>query len=262
MKAEPLVSIITPTYNSSQFIADTIKSVINQTYKNWELIIIDDASSDTTISIIETYNKSESKIKLIQNKVNQGAGITRNIGIDEAKGDFIAFLDGDDLWRPNKLKLQIAFMRLHKADICFSSYDLINETGEFLNKTVKALPKLTYKKCLTCNYIGNLTGIYNVKTLGKIYAPILRKRQDWLLWLRAIKKSGKPALGIEESLAVYRLRDESISSNKLNLLKYNYWVYRKGLGFSIVKSTYYLLIIFMYEYFFLKPKQTITSKRM
>ena len=122
---------------------------------------------------------------------------------------------------------------------------------------VQALPILTYKKHLKSNYIGNLTGIYNAIVLGKITSPNLRKRQDWLLWLNAIKASGKPAKSVQESLAFYRVRENSISSNKIELLKHNYWVYRKGLGFSVLKSMY-SMVIFLMEHFFIKRKQTVT----
>lgn len=248
------ISIITPTYNSQNFIKETVNSVINQTYKNWELIVIDDASNDNTIKIVNQFIKTNPNICLLQNKQNSGAAITRNRGIEAAKGDLIAFLDADDLWKPEKLEKQVAFMSANDCDVCFSSYDLMNEDGIRLNKQIKALSILTYKKLLRSNYIGNLTGIYNAKSLGKITAPNLRKRQDWLIWLEAVKKSGKPVLGIEESLAIYRVRESSISSNKLNLVKYNYWVYKKGLGFSTIKSVY-SLIVFLFEHFFVKSKQ-------
>ncbi|GAL89126.1 putative N-acetylgalactosaminyl-diphosphoundecaprenol glucuronosyltransferase [Jejuia pallidilutea] len=152
-------------------------------------------------------------------------------------------------------------MLAYNANVSFSSYDLMTENGKHLSKTVKALPKLSYKKFLKCNYIGNLTGMYNAKTLGKIYAPNLRKCQDWLLWLSAVKKSNKPAIGLKESLAIYRVRKNSISANKFNLLKYNYLVYRRGLGFSVLKSLY-CLTLFLAEYFFVKSKQTVTSQKM
>lgn len=257
MKA--LVSIITPMYNSEAFISETIKSFINQTYKNWELLLIDDDSSDNTIQTIKPFLEEYPNIKLIQNRENLGAAISRNKGIEAAKGEYIAFLDADDIWKSKKLEKQLAFMEENKCDVCFSSYDLINEKAEPLNKTVKALKSLSYKKLLKCNYVGNLTGIYNAKILGKITSPDLRKRQDWLLWLKAIEKSGKPALGIQESLAYYRIRKNSMSSNKLNLIKYNYWVYKKGLGFSTIASVYRMLI-FLIEHVFVKSRQIVISE--
>ena len=132
----PLVSIITPTYNSEKFINETIGSVLKQTYKNWELILIDDASTDDTLRIIKSYIKNNFNISLICNSSNQGAGVSRNKGILEAKGDFIAFLDADDTWKPNKLKTQIKFMIENNVDVCYSSYDLIDEDGIKLNKRV------------------------------------------------------------------------------------------------------------------------------
>ncbi|MBC3758480.1 glycosyltransferase family 2 protein [Hyunsoonleella sp. SJ7] len=261
METAPLVSIITPTFNSDAYIDQTIQSVLNQSQSNWELLLIDDASTDSTVETIKNYLKKHSNIKLIQNEKNHGTAISRNKGIEHAKGDYIAFLDADDLWKPRKLEKQINFMSKNNCDICFSSYDLMDESGALLHKTVVALPELSYQKFLRCNYIGNLTGIYNTKVLGKIYTPNLRKRQDWLLWLKAVKKSKKPALGIQEPLGVYRIRKNSISSNKFNLLKYNYLVYKKGLSFSTAKSLYYLALFF-FEYFFVKSKQTVRSSGM
>lgn len=255
------MSIITAIYNSEKFISDTILSVIEQTYTNWELILIDDNSQDKTLQKIKPFLLKNPKITLIKNNVNLGAAYTRNKGIEASKGNFIAFLDGDDVWKKNKLEVQLNFMEVNNCYVSFSSYEQIDETGKPLNKLVKAIPSLPYKKHLKSNYIGNLTGIYNAEVLGKIIAPNLRKRQDWLLWLAAIKKSGKPALGIEESLAYYRVRKNSMSSNKLELVKHNYWVYKKGLDFSTIKSTYYMLL-FLIEHFFIKSKQTISINKI
>ena len=247
-------------FNSEAFISETINSVVNQTYKNWELILIDDCSNDKTLEILKQFIPQHPNIKFLKNDINLGAAISRNVGIEAAQGKYIAFLDADDLWKPTKLQVQIEFMQTNNCDVCFSSYEQIDEVGIPLNKLTKALPELTYQKYLKSNYIGNLTGIYNAKNLGKITAPNLRKRQDWLVWLSAIKKSGKPAKGIRESLAYYRVRKDSMSSNKINLLKHNYWVYKKGLGFSTLKSIGYMLI-FLNEHFFVKSKQTVSINR-
>jgi len=248
-------------FNSEAYISETINSVINQIYTNWELLLIDDGSDDKTIAIANQFIVQNPNIKLLKNNANLGAAISRNKGIEAAKGKYIAFLDADDLWKPNKLHTQIEFMEAQNCDVCFSSYEQIDNTGKPLNKLIKALPELTYQKYLKSNYIGNLTGVYNAKVLGKIKAPNLRKRQDWLLWLAAIKTSGKPAKGIGESLAYYRVRKDAMSSNKINLLKYNYWVYRKGLGFSTLNSVYYMLI-FLNEHFLVKSKQVISINKI
>jgi glycosyltransferase involved in cell wall biosynthesis len=248
-----MVSIITPSYNSEKFIEATIWSVINQTYSNWELIIVDDCSTDLSCELIESFVQDDNRIKLITHKENLGAGRARNRAIKEAKGDYIAFLDADDLWEPQKLETQLVFMKANSATICFSSYMLMDELGTDLNKVVEALPVIDYSKQLKCNYIGNLTGIYNVAVLGKLYMPKIKKRQDWVMWLKAIKKAGE-AKGIIDVLATYRVRKDSISSNKIEMIKHNYKVYRKALGFGRIKSTVWL-IKFLYEYFFIKSKQ-------
>ncbi|WP_046755352.1 glycosyltransferase family 2 protein [Kordia jejudonensis] len=252
---QPLVSVITPTYNAELFITQTIDSVRAQSYKNWEMVIVDDASADTTTDILKKYSELDHRIKFHALETNSGAAIARNTAIEKASGSYIAFLDADDLWMPEKLSKQIVFMQEKDIDVCFSSYELMDEAGISLGKMVKALPKVDFSKMLKSNYVGNLTGIYNAETLGKVYMPNIRKRQDWALWLTLIKKVGF-AYSIQEPLAKYRLRENSISSNKLNLLKYNYTIYRKALKFGAFKSTVYLLR-FLIEHFFIKPQQTV-----
>ncbi|WP_299776572.1 glycosyltransferase family 2 protein [uncultured Formosa sp.] len=253
---QPLVSIITPVYNAEKFISQTIETVLSQTYTNWELILVDDGSSDNSLQIISKFTAAHKNIFLFKNAENSGAAITRNRGMEEAKGKYIAFLDADDIWFPTKLDKQIGMMEAKHLDVSFSSYNLMDAEGHSLEKKVKALEQLTYKKLLKCNYVGNLTGIYNAQTLGKIYTKNLRKRQDWLLWLAAVKKTKQPVLGIQESLANYRLQSDSMSANKFGLIKYNYSVYKTGLQFSTVKSLYYM-VLFLYEYLFVKSKNTI-----
>ena len=254
---ESLVSIITPTYNSEKFIEQTIQSVQAQHYTNWEMIIVDDASVDHTIKIVETIQKEDSRIKIIRLNENSGAGIARNKGIEKAQGDFIAFLDADDLWKPEKLLKQLNFMISNDILVSYCSYELVDEKGKLLNVTINVLPEIDTSKILKSNYIGNLTGVYNAKKLGKIYMPVIRKRQDWGLWLKCIQQAGR-AIGIQEVLASYRVRTDSISSNKWNLLKYNYLFYRKACKFGRLKSGIYL-IRFLFEHFFIKSKLITTT---
>jgi len=255
-KSSPIVSVVTPVYNAALFLEKTIQSVLNQTYPHWELLLIDDCSTDTSFEIAKGYSEKDSRIKSYQLSENQGAGIARNLGIKEASGSYIAFLDADDLWFPEKLQKQVDFMINNHCNICYSSYQLMNEDGSLQSEIVEALPNLTYKKLLKSNYIGNLTGIYNVEVLGKIYAPTIRKRQDWALWLTALKIE-KKAMGIKEPLAYYRLRKDSISKNKTALLKYNYAVYNKVLGFNPIMSLC-MMTVFLWEHFFVKSKQIKT----
>ncbi|QDO93144.1 glycosyltransferase family 2 protein [Formosa sediminum] len=256
----PLVSVVTPVFNAEKFIAQTIQSVISQTYTNWELILVDDGSVDKSLEIISDFQKKHSNIFLYKNVQNSGAAITRNKGMAEAKGAYIAFLDADDFWLPEKLEIQIGLMESRQLEVSFSSYNLMDANGNLLGQHVQALKKLTYNKLLKCNYIGNLTGVYNAERLGKIYTKNLRKRQDWLLWLEAVKRTKQPVIGIQEPLANYRLQPNSMSANKLGLIKYNYSVYKTGLNFSTVKSVYFMLL-FIYEYIFVKSKNTIETPK-
>ena len=230
-----LVSVIMPAYNSAEFITEAILSVQKQTYPDWELLVIDDASKDFTLSKVQTLAKEDPRIKILENKKNKGTGFSRNKGIRAAQGDFIAFLDADDLWKANKLETQLEFMKSNELSVSYSSYERIAENGQKRNEIIEALPYLTYQKLLKANYVGNLTGMYDVRQLGKIYAPDVRKRQDWALWLEAIKKGGT-AKGIKEPLALYRMRRNSISGNKLEMLGHNFRIYHHVLGYSYFKS--------------------------
>jgi len=251
-----MVSVIMPTYNSAVFIGAAIQSVQNQTYLNWELFVIDDSSNDSTLASVENFVSLDSRIKLYQNTKNAGAGASRNTGIKAAKGSFITFLDADDLWKPEKLEIQVNFMLKNNLAMSFSSYLLMTETGELLPEIVEALPELSYQKLLRSNYVGNLTGMYNADKIGKIYSPTLRKRQDWGLWLSVLEKAGS-AMGIHQPLAVYRLRKNSISNNKTALLKYNFQIYNTVLGYDFLKSCKYMYR-FLWEHFMVKNKQVKT----
>lgn len=240
-------------FNNEAVIKKTITSVLNQTHTNWELLLINDASLDQTIEIVKSFSESDSRIKLFQHSENKGAAEARNLGTKSATGKYIAFLDADDLWKENKLELQVEVLNDGAADVCFGSYEWMNSKSVPLNKKVQALEQLPYNKLLKANYIGNLTGIYNCESLGKIYTKNLKKRQDWLLWLEALKRSKRPAIGISETIAYYRISEGSLSSKKTNLIKHNFNVYRKGLGFSYPKSLG-CLILFFYEHLFVKKK--------
>jgi teichuronic acid biosynthesis glycosyltransferase TuaG len=247
-----LISIITPSFNSEKFIVETIQSVQNQTYQNWEMIIVDDCSTDRTVSIIEQFVKNDDRIHLFQLDKNSGAGIARETALSNAKGDYIAFLDADDLWKPLKLEKQLQFLKEHKAHFTFSFYECIDEKGNALNRIVEAPRNLTYHQLFFCNYVGNLTGIYEVNYFGKIAISATRKRQDWMVWLTILKKI-KKAKPVPESLAFYRIRDNSLSASKIDLLKHNFAVYRNFHGFSYVSSLF-IMIGFLITQLLIKPR--------
>ncbi|MDX1753791.1 MAG: glycosyltransferase family 2 protein [Salinimicrobium sediminis] len=258
MNKKALVSVIMPAYNAAGYIAESIRSVQQQSFEDWELLVIDDASKDGTSEIVEALRAEDSRIKLHVLPTNQGAGFSRNIGIKAATGDYISFLDADDLWKPHKIQTQLDLMKNENVQVCFSSYELIDERGKSLQKQIKALQFLPFKKLKKANYIGNLTGMYNASELGKIFCPLIRKRQDWGLWLLAVEKAGF-AKGIEEPLAIYRERENSISGNKIEMLQYNYRVYREVLEYSSVKSLFWMLL-FLWEQLLIKQRQKVDLK--
>lgn len=234
-----MVSVITAVYNSEKFIAECIRSVQSQTHIDWEHILVDDCSTDKSAEIILVNAKEDSRIKYTKLKKNSGAGIARNRAIELAQGDYIAFLDSDDQWYPEKLEKQLYFMQKNGHYFSFTDYDQINEVGQRLSKVVKCKPIVTYKNALYKNPIGCLTVMYDVRYFGKQYMPAIRKRQDFALWLKLLKKTN--GYGLQEILATYRTGNVSISSNKRDLLKYEWQIYRKVEGLSWFKSSFYLL---------------------
>lgn len=249
---ENLVSIITPTYNSERYIAQTIRSVQEQTYPNWEMIIVDDCSSDKTESIIQEFIKDDSRISFYQLQKNSGAGVARNQAVDLAKGRYIAFLDSDDLWKPEKLQTQIDFLSSGNFPFSFSFYECIDENGAPLNLRVEAPKILKYWQLFFCNFVGNLTGVYDTHFFGKIPISNIRKRQDWMVWLTVLKKI-KTAEPIPDSLAFYRVREGSISSSKWRLVQHNFTVYRQFHHFNVFVSLC-CMVGFLFTQLIIKPR--------
>ena len=250
-----LVSIITPTYNSAKFIAETIQSVQNQTYQNWEMIIVDDGSSDETVTLVLKIITNDSRIKLIPLHKNYGSGFARDKALENANGNYIAFLDSDDLWKPNKLEKQLQFMKEFKLPLTFSFYELIDEQSVPLNILITTPNEIDYNQLYYCNWVGNLTGIYSVDFFGKVPISFVKKRQDWILWLTLVKKTGK-IVPIPENLASYRIRKDSISSSKWKLIKYNFMVYKNYHKQNIFKS-FIDLALFFFNQLIVKPKYKI-----
>lgn len=247
-----LVSIITPTYNAEKFIRATLESVQNQTYQNWEMILVDDASTDETVKIIQDFAEKDGRIKLFKLEQNSGNGFARNGALEKAIGKYIAYLDADDIWFPNKLEKQIDFLKTNNLPFTFSFYDCIDEEGNSLNRRVQAPTNLTYDELFFCNYVGNLTAIYDADYFGKITLEATQKRQDWRIWLTILKQTGK-AKPVPEPLAFYRIRKHSVSSSKFKLIKHNFGVYREFHGFNFVFSVL-LMIRFLFTQLIIKPR--------
>jgi len=246
MHSTPLVSIITPSYNSEKYISETIASVLAQTYKNWEMIIVDDVSTDDSLQIIEQYVQKDSRIKLIRSKGNVGPSGARNRAIKEANGNYIAFLDSDDVWFPEKLEKQINFLTENSLVVTYSAYETMDKNSKYIN-TRNIQTTITYNDMLKSNQIGNLTGIYDIDYFGKVYMKEYG-HEDYILWLEILKQI-KSTRGITEPLAKYRILSTSISSNKLKVLKWQWKIYRDIEHLSVMKSLYYFM---HYIYFGLK----------
>ena len=234
---EPLVSIITPVYNAERFLSDTIKSVQNQTYKNWEILLIDDCSKDNSAQIIKEFQKYDNRIKYIKLKKNSGASVSRNEGIRNAKGRFIAFVDSDDIWKPEKLEIQIKYMLKENLGFTFTSYRYMKENGELTNKIAIAPSKINYNGLLKNTIIGCSTVVIDREIVDYFEMPLVRRGQDTATWLQILRKE-KYAYGIEQDLVNYRLVGESLSSNKIKALKRTWNTYRNVEKLGLLKSSY------------------------
>lgn len=233
----PSISIITPSYNSSIFILKTLKSVTSQSFDNWEMIIVDDCSTDNSIEVIQLFAECDSRIKLIQLTENSGAAVARNKAIEAATGRFITFLDSDDLWMPNKLEKQVQFMLDQNIAFSFSAYEKIDEKGVPFD-IVSVPEKINYKQLLKTNVIGCLTAMYDVEKLGKVYMPVNTKREDFATWL-AILKQVDYAYGMPDVLAQYRVYASQSSAKKTKMAKENWRLYRDIEQLGVFKSAYY-----------------------
>ena len=238
MAKQPLISIIMPTYNCGKFIGGTIESIINQTYPNWELIVVDDCSKDDTEKVMRKYLKDK-RINYIKLEKNSGAAVARTESMKRAKGNYMAFLDSDDLWYPEKLEKQLKFMQDNDYSFSCTAYEQIDEKNNKLNKTVYPKMKANYNRILLDCPVGNSTVMYNVDKLGKFEVPNIRKRNDDALWLQIIKKV-QYIYGMNDVLMQYRIRANSISSNKLSLIKYHWQLYREIEHLSIARSAFHI----------------------
>lgn len=233
---EKLVSIITPCYNGERYVSQTIESVLAQTYTKWEMLIVDDGSKDNSARIIKDYCKKDSRIKLIQ-QPNGGSANARNHGIREAKGQYIALLDSDDLWEKNFLDEQIKFMQEKNAACVYSSYKRIDENSVECLCPLKCKKSVTYKDMLIRNYIGCLTGLYDCSKSGKIFLHEELKsiRDDYAYWLDVVKASGI-AYGNQKELARYRVLKNSTTGKKKKLIKAQFNFYRNYLKLNFFVS--------------------------
>ena len=232
----PEVSIITPVFNSSKFLEETIASVLNQTFTDWEWMITDDKSTDNSVEIIQKIN--DSRIQLILSDKNGGAGHARNLSLKQANGRFITFLDADDFWEPNFLEEMISFMKKENTELAYSNYARCDENLNPVINDFKADKPVTFDNLLKTCRLSLLSSMYDSQRVGKEYFPEGSKREDHVMWLNLLKKIpvGKP---LPKTMAKYRMHVSSISRKKTNIMKDQYLVYKDYMNFSTVKSLYY-----------------------
>lgn len=235
-----LVSIIVPVYNVEKYIAETMACVRNQTYTDWELLLVEDCSTDKTVQVIEDYlqRTGDARIQLIRQPVNSGAAKARNTGLDRAKGRYIAYLDSDDLWEPEKLERQLAFMKKKNAAFCFTGYEFADENGQGLGKVVRVPETLNYKQALKNTTIFTTTVMFDTDKISKELLDMpLVKSEDTALWWKVLR-NGYVAYGLDENLVRYRRAGKSLSSNKLEAIRRIWHLYRKVERLNLFQSLY------------------------
>ena len=243
MNDSPLVSVVMPMHNNAKFVLESIDSVLSQTYSNFELLVVDDGSSDGSFDLVSKI--ADPRIKLFRNEKSLGAAGARNVALRNAKGKYVAFLDADDCWEPNKLETQIGFMESNGVHFSCSYYEVVDSTGNHLHY-MKAPETITKRKMYHCCYLGCLTAIYDQTVTGVLQVDErLKKRNDYAIWLQAIEKTG-PCLCFKSSLAKYRLNENGISSKKATLLKWHYRLFRWQMGKKPMSACFYAVLNVLY----------------
>lgn len=237
----PRVSVITPAYNAADYLEETVKSVQNQTFTDWEMIIVDDCSEDDTYNLAKKLSEDDSKIRVLKNKANSGVAATRNTALDAATGEYIAFLDSDDLWLPQKLEKQVVFMDTGQYVLTYTNYQKFNSnTGERYEKIIRAPATMTEKRIFGDTSIGCLTVMVNRNKSGTFHMPLLGHTEDNITW-QGILARGHTAYRLDEVLSLYREGNSSMTSGKKKAAKQQWQTYRVYYKFSVPKSAYYFV---------------------
>lgn len=234
-----LVSVIMPTYNCGRFIEETIASIQAQSYENWEIVIMDDCSTDNTRELVENMMARDGRIKYHCLSENSGAAVARTEAMKLADGEYMAFCDSDDLWMPDKLEKQLKFMQDNGYAFSCTAYEQIDEDSVSLGRVIKTVEKTNYNRLLLDCPVGNSSVMYHVEKMGKFEVPNIRKRNDDALWLQMLKKE-KYIWGMPEVLMRYRIRKNSISSNKLSVVKYHWILYRDIEHLSVLRAVFHI----------------------
>ena len=233
--SDPLVTVIMPSYNSECYIGESIRSIIAQTIENWELIVIDDASTDATPKIVTDFQSRDNRIRLIRHAVNRGAADARNLGLDHARGEFVAFIDSDDVWCPDKTDKQVTAMVRYGADISYTGYKR-RSSGGFDGPVVQVPARVTYHSMLRRNQIACSSAMIRRSTCGNVRMPQISRRQDHGFWLALLRDGTRTAIAVRVPLMWYRIHSGSLSANKLIAARYTWQLLRKVERFSIGRS--------------------------
>lgn len=237
---DDLISIVIPVYNAEKFIEETVESVVNQSYEEWELLLINDGSTDESGAIIDELAKRYSRIKVIHLK-GEGAAKARNVGTENANGRYLTFLDADDLWDKEKLRMELNFLKEKNAAFVFTGYEFADQDGKGTGKIVSVPEILLYRQALKNTTIFTSTVMFDMEKTGKelLYMPQI-KSEDTALWWKVIR-SGYTAYGLNLNLVKYRRSGKTLSSNKVEAIRRIWNLYRKAEGLSVIKSSYYFV---------------------
>jgi len=263
MENQPLVSVVTPAFNAARFIKDTIDSVLAQTYKNWEMLICDDGSSDDTVEIVSMIARDDARIKVILSEKNGGPAVARNKALEMAAGRFIAFLDADDLWLPAKLEKQVNFMLVRDYAITYMPYSRIDEKGRLLGSPISVPNKTTYRQLLKHNVLGCLTVVVDRSKCGEL-KMLSQGYDDYILWLSILRK-GFVAHALQENCSRYRILAGSVSRNRLRAAQWVWNIYRNIEGLNLFDCiwnflNYFVRVSFKNRHLYLhSPKAKVLS---
>lgn len=230
-----LVSVIMPAFNASKTISKSISSVLAQEYSNLELLVIDDGSSDETLTIVQSFCDLDMRIRLLKMEWNSGVAQARNRGIEQAAGRYIAFLDSDDWWEPNKLQEQISLLESSDAECCHSYFRRVSSSTDKTIAVTRSLKRVRLRDMLFSNQIGNLTGVYDTNRLGKFYQKSIR-HEDYAMWLNILSETD--SVCVPKVLANYRVDSNSLSANKFRSILWHFGVLRTELNLSLIHALY------------------------
>ncbi len=233
---QPTVSVVVPVYNGEFYLEETIQSVINQSFQDWELLLIDDCSKDNSLEVIRRFQEKDQRIRLLLQGKNQGAAEARNRGVSEAKGRFIAYLDADDIWQSDKLQKELEFMKKMNAAFVFTGYEFADENGKGKGKVVRVPRTISYKEALVNTTIFTSTVLFDTEKISKEFIKMPRiKSEDTACWWR-ILKTGLLAYGLDENLVLYRRPKQSLSSNKVEAVRRIWNLYRNFEKLGLISS--------------------------